>query len=348
VACPTLTDLPSPSGNRGWPWTVESAPPEPESPGRFPRITIVTPSYQQGEFLEAAIRSVLLQGYPDLHYIVVDGGSTDSSLSIIRKYERWISYWVSEPDGGQAEAINKGLAVADGEIIGWVNSDDLLTMNALGTVARSMSRLASVAFPVLIGGWKPLERLEDPNSAEDEQQNEDSVEVPVSVGSLLWPGKPGHQPSTFWVRELQERVGLLDQNLHYAFDTDLWIRMLKSGATFFVTKRCLALVRTHPGSKTVSQLDAWIPELRTLARRHLGGPLNIGWWRYYLASLMWQPSLSLAHKSWEFSKFDRRAARRLFVRALLRFPPAVLRKPRVFAAAAYRSLLGWPHGEARQ
>src|SRR5262245_29806610 len=128
MRCPNLSDLPSPPPNRqGWPWTQEGAPRLDGTPGEcWPRISIVTPSYNQGRFLEETIRSVLLQGYPDLEYIVIDGGSADDSVEIIRKYERWLSFWVSERDRGQVDAINKGLRRCSGVLRNWLNSDDFL------------------------------------------------------------------------------------------------------------------------------------------------------------------------------------------------------------------------------
>src|SRR5918996_5491103 len=142
MRCPTLSQLLPPSpGKIGWPWTEESAQlPETMPDGCvWPRISIVTPSYNQGQFIEETIRSVLLQGYPSFEYIVIDGGSTDDSKEIIQKYEPWLTYWVSEPDRGQAHAINKGFARATGDIIQWVNSDDLLTPGALAEVGRLIS-----------------------------------------------------------------------------------------------------------------------------------------------------------------------------------------------------------------
>lgn len=104
---PCLAELPAPPvGRSGWPWTEETPPSE---PGAWPRLTVVTPSFNQAHFLEATIRSVILQGYPDLEYIVMDGGSTDGSVEILRRYDPWISSWTSEPDRGQTHAINKGL-----------------------------------------------------------------------------------------------------------------------------------------------------------------------------------------------------------------------------------------------
>lgn len=110
MRCPTLSELPPPPpGKTGWPWTEES----PQLPAtmpdgnQWPRVSITTPSYNQGRIIEESIRSVLLQGYPDLEYLVIDGGSTDNSVEVIRKYKRWIAYWVSEPDRGRSRAIKK-------------------------------------------------------------------------------------------------------------------------------------------------------------------------------------------------------------------------------------------------
>ena len=115
----------------------------------WPRISVVTPSYNQGQFIEETIRSVLLQGYPNLEYIIVDGGSTDGSVEIVRRYGLWISSWSSERDNCQSEAINKGLRGATGEIVSWLNSDDLLTPGALHKVAL---RLASDDRPAVVCG----------------------------------------------------------------------------------------------------------------------------------------------------------------------------------------------------
>ena len=144
-----LKELPEPPRGRvGWPWTEES----PQLPERlpagkaWPRVSIVTPSYNQAAYLEATIRSVLLQGYPNLEYIIIDGGSTDETTSIIRKYESWIGYWSSEPDEGQGHAINKGFEKATGEIFGWLNSDDVYAKSALEIAGRVLSSEKSVAF----------------------------------------------------------------------------------------------------------------------------------------------------------------------------------------------------------
>lgn len=139
MRCPTLAELPPPPPDRtGWPWTVESPRvPDTMSDGRlcWPRISIVTPSYNQARFIEETIRSILLQGYPDLEYIIIDGGSTDDTVAILRKYEKHLAYWVSEKDRGQSHAINKGMERISGDVWMYQNSDDLLSRGALAAVA---------------------------------------------------------------------------------------------------------------------------------------------------------------------------------------------------------------------
>src|SRR6476620_5462323 len=134
MRCPDLQELPPPPpGKTGWPWTEASASlPDARPDGiPWPRISIVTPSFNQAQFLEATLRSVLLQGYPDLEYFVLDGKSNDGSVEIIKKYAPWLAYWVSERDGGQSAAINRGLTMSSGLLTTWINSDDMLYRDAL-------------------------------------------------------------------------------------------------------------------------------------------------------------------------------------------------------------------------
>jgi len=147
---PSLNELPKPpKWKTGWPWTEESKqlPDKLPDGSDWPKISIVTPNYNYGHFIEETIRSVLLQGYPNLDYIIVDGGSTDNSVEIIKKYEPWLTYWVSETDKGQVDAINKGFTKATGEIYAWLNSDDLL----LEAIQKLPDFLKSQSFALAIG-----------------------------------------------------------------------------------------------------------------------------------------------------------------------------------------------------
>ncbi len=143
----TLKDLPLPPPDKtGWPWTEQTEPLPDRMPdgSEWPRISIITPSYNQGQFIEETIRSVLLQGYPNLEYIIIDGGSTDNSVEIIKKYEPYLAYWVSESDRGQSHALNKGFQKATGELIGWQNSDDYYQTKAFIYAAQSFLLLRNV------------------------------------------------------------------------------------------------------------------------------------------------------------------------------------------------------------
>ena len=133
---PSQKDLPPHGEKTGWPWIGSEKPVESDGGIVWPRITLITSSYNKEKYIEEAIRSVLLQNYPNLEYIIIDGGSTDNSLQIIKRYERWLAYWVSEPDHGQSHAINKGLSMASGDIVSWVHADDMLFPGACYEMAK--------------------------------------------------------------------------------------------------------------------------------------------------------------------------------------------------------------------
>ena len=165
MRCPILKELPSPPpGKTDWPWTEESIqlPDKMPDGSSWPKISIVTPSLNQGQFLEETIRSVLLQGYPDLEYIIIDGGSTDDTLKVIQRYESLLAYWISEKDEGMYNAINKGFSIATGEIMAWLNSDDKYTpwaLNVIGDIFRKLSEVEWVTslYPLNSGLLTPVE-----------------------------------------------------------------------------------------------------------------------------------------------------------------------------------------------
>lgn len=210
----------------------------------WPRVSIVTPSYNQAQFIETTIRSVFLQGYPNLEYIVIDGGSTDGSVEIIRRYEPWLAYWVSERDRGQSHAINKGFAKATGDIFAWLNSDDSYLSGVMLQAVYSLSERQS---DIVHAGCRLI------NPQGDLIETMDSID-PITSHRLLmaweqrWPFPA--QPTVFLRRQVLERVGMLNEELHYLMDVELWLRALQKGFTFSFVNKLWANYIIHPQSKT--------------------------------------------------------------------------------------------------
>lgn len=246
----------------GWP-LIEESPQLPDTmpSSVHPRVSIVTPSYNQGQFLETTIRSVLLQGYPDLEYIIIDGGSIDGSVDIIRKYEPWLAYWVSEPDRGQSCAINKGFRKASGDIIAWLNSDDSYLPGAISHAVQSLQETkASVVYSKcrMITGESDLLGFYDPL-------------VPVTLRDLIMLWRHDFacppQPTVFFRRQALECVGLLDETLHYALDYELWLRMIQYSEFCFVDATWANYV-VHPQSKTGKGWLPFVDEAYQAGRRY--------------------------------------------------------------------------------
>jgi glycosyltransferase involved in cell wall biosynthesis len=182
-------------------------------------VTLVTCSYQQGDFLESTIRSVLDQAHPGLEYIVIDGGSTDCSVDVIRRHAAALTYWVSEPDAGQTDALIKGFARATGDILGWLCSDDLLLPGALARVEAFFEAHPQV--DAVYGDALWIDANGDVLRAKKEQA--------FSRFCLLFDHNYIPQPSMFWRRGLYERVGGLDRSFDLAMDADLWERFSRAG-----------------------------------------------------------------------------------------------------------------------
>ena len=254
MRCPTLDELPSPDKRgSGWPWVEGGAQlPAAMPDGRpWPAIAVVTPSFNQATFLEETIRSVLLQGYPNLEYVVVDGGSRDESVAIIEKYQRWLSWWVSEPDGGQAEAINKGLARTSGEIFNWINSDDVLQPGALAVVAQAMR--ADV--DAIGGGGLVVGDVVAPVSRRSREMDARKI----LRGDL---GVEMLQPAIWLRRENVLRCGGPDPAFHYYFDMEMYIRYFALYPRIAFAPAIIAAFRVHPASKTASRPEAFFAEYR--------------------------------------------------------------------------------------
>lgn len=261
MALATIATLPPPPpGKTGWPWT-EGAPALPATaPGGrpWPRLSLITPSYNQGQFLEETLRSVLLQGYPDLEYIVVDGGSQDESAAIIAKYAPWLSFWVSERDHGQAEAINKGFARATGGLIGWLNSDDYLLPGSLARIAQAHLERPEA---ILLGDVELF--TQDGTFAKVFEQKGVSFRAMVEVWS---PGMFWSQPGTFIPLTAYKQVGGLDESLRFVFDRDWMCRLLRVAPVHYL-RAPVARFRMHDASKTMAEARDWLPETVAVTER---------------------------------------------------------------------------------
>jgi len=246
MRCPTIKELPvPPDGKTGWPW-IEESPQSKESMivgSRWPRISIITPSLNQANYLEETIRSVLLQGYPNLEYIIIDGGSTDHSIEIIKRYGNWLTYWISESDYGQSHAINKGFTKASGDIYAYLNSDDLYEPEALKSIA---AEYVTEGRPHLLAGECIIIK---------EQSLKRSFKP-------WWPSNLSYfirktfsstfaQPASFWTKNIFNQLGGFDESLNYCFDKEFFLRAGLRGITPHFVPKKIARFREHSDSKTM-------------------------------------------------------------------------------------------------
>lgn len=203
-----------------------------------PLISIVTPSFQQAPYLDWTIRSVIGQRYENLEYIVIDGGSTDGTVDVLQRWSHHLAFWCSERDRGQGHAINRGLARANGEVVGWLNSDDMLLPGALSRVAREFGDPDVQA----ICGWGVM-------MSEAGLITRRWV-FPTLTQDAILRNAPIFQPAVFWRRSVTERIGPIDESLSFCMDREYWLRMVQSGILPRTVKSCLAAYRKHDATKT--------------------------------------------------------------------------------------------------
>ena len=204
------------------------------------KISIVTPSFNQGQFIEDTILSVIGQNYPNVEYIIMDGGSTDNTVEIIKKYESKISYWVSEPDEGQAAAINNGFSIATGDILMWLNSDDMLMPNILNYIVSSVEKKGNGLF---FGNCINFKEGNDLTSYGSDVIKANERFKINEVDFII-------QPSSFWTRKTWIQVGRLNTTLHFGFDWEWFIRAKEAGIKFFPISKTLSIYRWHDSHKT--------------------------------------------------------------------------------------------------
>jgi glycosyltransferase involved in cell wall biosynthesis len=238
---------------------------------KLPLVSIVTPSFNQARFLEKTMRSVLEQDYERIEYIVIDGASTDGSLEIIQKYQSRLAFWVSEPDQGQTDAINKGFNRARGDILAWINSDDVYNP---GAVRRAVEYL--LGHPQVGMVYGDLDFI-DENDMVIGRFNADQTDLQkLRRGYVHIP-----QPSTFLRADLWKKVGPLDTSFFFAMDYDLWIRMAALSEFKYISGEPWANFRLHFDGKTVNADDRCWPEMLRVHYRDGGSffsPIVMKYW----------------------------------------------------------------------
>lgn len=237
-------------------------------------ISVVTPSFNQAHFLEATILSVLEQDYPDIEYMIVDGGSTDGSVEIIQKYAHRLKWWVSEPDKGQTDAINKGFTRADGQVLAWLNSDDTYQPGALREAVNFLSEHPDVG--MVYGDTNFIDEHgavigRFPAAQTDYRR--------LRHGYVHIP-----QQAAFFRTELWRRVGPLDPSFYFAMDYDLWVRLAAVSKLVFLP-RLWANFRLHGQGKTIAADDRCWPEMLRVHFRDGGTKLAPIVVKYYLRKL---------------------------------------------------------------
>ncbi len=246
----------------------------------YPKISIVTPSLNQGQFIRQTIDSILVQEYPNLEYTIVDGGSTDNTLDILKSYGDRIK-WISERDQGQADAINKGLGLSTGEILAYINSDDCYLPGTFAAICQEFCR----------GGCRWLTgnyRIVDQNSHEIQRftvayktfWRKFSSQTMLSLLNYII------QPSTFWSRELWNQVGPFDIRLHYALDYDFWMRAMQIERPL-ILNQTLSMFRIHQSSKGGVHFEKQFNEENMVLERYTHNPLVIGFHEFHNVLVKW-------------------------------------------------------------
>lgn len=322
-----ISDLPpAPPGRKGWPWT-EAGPALPAtlSDGRtWPKVSITTPSFRQGKYIEETIRSVLLQGYPDLEYFVMDGGSQDETVEIIKKYEPWLSGWVSEKDRGQADAINKGFARSAGEYVGWLNSDDYYYPGFLGKMTAAISERPEVG---LIYGdvetaWDDGDRKANRRGrATTYEEMLRTLKIPIPQQSCLWR------------RSVVGKIGPLDTRWPVCIDREYFMRTCRH-TRFEYIPGAVAMFRFHTGTFATSHQRKWLVEMPALYREIYERPDFPPELRRHKRETMCSVWLYCARMAMRINEPLRSAS--YVLRAVATWPPILFRQNDIYPAIGKR------------
>lgn len=275
---PTLEQLPPPPpGRTGWPWTEAGPPLTPTlAPGRaWPRISIITASYNQGKYIEETLRSVLLQGYSNLEFMVLDGGSTDDSIAIIEKYEPWLSSFVIDRAADYSTRLRMGLERSTGSIQAWLNTDDTYEPGTLARVARFFAAYPDTAFA------NGDVYFIDQDSRRTQRYFAMAMNRTIT-GSMGWHRCP--QPGCFWTKWAYEQTGGVDTSFRFAMDRELYLRLSIVGRCRRLPGPAIASFRQHSEARSSTQLQLWARENWMLIAKY-GHP----WFRtrYGRLRLLW-------------------------------------------------------------
>jgi len=245
-----------------------------------PIVSIITPSYHQVHYLEQTIKSVLSQDYPQIEYIVIDGGSTDGSVDLIRRYESEISAWVSEPDRGQTDAINKGFSMANGEILAWLNSDDLYYAGAVSDAVEYLRKNPDAGMV-----YGDADYIDEEGHVVGRFPAAQTDLKRLRQGYVHIP-----QQAAFFRASLWKQVSPLDPSFYFAMDYDLWVRIASVAPIHYIPKLWAAF-RLHKGAKSVSEADRCWPEMLRVHKRDGGGYFSVLFFKYIVRRLLepWMP-----------------------------------------------------------
>lgn len=253
-----LQKIPSIAGKQGWPWNEESD--LVFKAENAPKISIVIPSYNQGKFLEETIRSVILQNYPNTEIIIIDGGSKDNTIEIIKKYEQYIVFWISEKDNGQSHALNKGYKHATGQIYGWLNSDDIYAKNSFNEAVKAFNDNPEKL--VVFGDYLNI----------DEHSNLINREFAFdfSLNQFIYEGFHLNAQSMFWRESLHKEFKEFDESLHRTMDYDMILRfgLIASDRKFLRLDKVMGCFRRHPEQKTIGLDEKVINEHKRIAENN--------------------------------------------------------------------------------
>lgn len=242
-----------------------------------PLVTIVTPSFNQAPYLETTIRSVLEQDYPNIEYIVMDGGSNDGSAEIIKRYADRLAYWESEKDKGQTDAINKGFARSHGEILAWLNSDDVLYPHA---VREAVSYLTAHPECGLVYGDSDF--IDAKGNVIGRFNAKQTDYKKLTEGYVHIP-----QQASFWRADLWKQVGPLDDTIYFAMDYDLWLRLAKiSEVKYLSGHEPWAAFRLHADAKTIAEDDRCWPDMLRIHKRNGGSVFSLLYAKYLLRKVL--------------------------------------------------------------